>query len=703
MMARRLLWILFVSLAATACDTSFLHKVKSREPATDTTCAPDAPAQNLAAEVSPDHVTLTWTSEAGNEDGFVIERATDTVPFGDLTTRAATDETSFDDAGITLGEVYQYRVSAYRAVNGEECRTAPTPAVEAVMYPAAVVALSFEHLSASDLVLTFDDPNKRPTGYQIERQVAGAPTFALVADLAPPNTPYSDWGLTPDSLYTYRVTVKNLLGASPPFEATVFTAQLPQLAWTETPYVGPGCELVLPGRVTFDTAAQPPAAFASASGQIPGCTGVHADAHGLWGLLTYPASGDAATEWTVADNYGATGHLSRHLTLSSGDTARGLTSTPTSEAPYTVGRQPLLSTCGACTGAGPVSLALGNAHTCILNSTGDVSCWGRNESGELGTGGVTSTYNPIDACLGGSTSPCSSASNDLVQIAHGHSHVCAVTTSGTVKCWGANAAGQLGDGSRASRGYPVEVCASGYGQACPKLTGIRKVAVGYSHTCAIVDATGGVLCWGANGTGELGRGRTDLAWSPLPAAVCLSGTDRDGSCAPLEGAVDLSLGGQSSTPDPHDFACAAMDTGEVFCWGSNSAGQLGGGIARYDPSSTVSPTVACDPTTIACSTTWTGVTSVALGHGPYQTQARVRGGSSRSRLLLGQQRVWRARRWNLRKPRPSRAGLLVERRVSTSVGDRAGCHGPRPYVRAQGLGWRGALLGGKQPRSPRRR
>jgi alpha-tubulin suppressor-like RCC1 family protein len=128
----------------------------------------------------------------------------------------------------------------------------------------------------------------------------------------------------------------------------------------------------------------------------------------------------------------------------------------------------------------------------------------------------------------------------------GGSHTCAVTAAGGVKCWGANFSGQLGDGSTANRPHPVEVS----GLATP----IFQVSAGYAHTCAVTEA-GNALCWGDNNFGRLGDG------SSLSSAV------------PVE--VQLPEGSVSMISAGLNHSCALMMTAGVKCWGQNDYGQIG--------------------------------------------------------------------------------------------------------------------------------
>ncbi|MCV6636308.1 choice-of-anchor D domain-containing protein [Candidatus Albibeggiatoa sp. nov. NOAA] len=182
------------------------------------------------------------------------------------------------------------------------------------------------------------------------------------------------------------------------------------------------------------------------------------------------------------------------------------------------------------------TIASGKYHACALLDTGTVKCWGYNGSGRLGDGTTTDRYAPVD--VNGLTG--------VSKIASGSYHSCALLDTGTVKCWGQNVDGQLGDGTTTNSSIPVDVNG---------LTGVSEIALGSYHSCALLD-TGTVKCWGYNYNGQLGDGTYTDSQTP----VDVSG---------LTGVDELSLGGYHS--------CALLDTGTVKCWGNNKYGQLGDG------------------------------------------------------------------------------------------------------------------------------
>ncbi len=144
----------------------------------------------------------------------------------------------------------------------------------------------------------------------------------------------------------------------------------------------------------------------------------------------------------------------------------------------------------------------GEAHTCADGSDGKVYCWGLNFFGQLGDGTNTERWTPVAV----------EAPEGVVLsgVVAGAWHTCAHGSDDELYCWGANADGQLGDGTNTSRPTPVAVQAP----AGVMLSGV-SAGLG-AHTCAH-GSDGKVYCWGHNGSGQLGDGRT--ATSILPVIV----------------------------------------------------------------------------------------------------------------------------------------------------------------------------------------
>jgi alpha-tubulin suppressor-like RCC1 family protein len=192
------------------------------------------------------------------------------------------------------------------------------------------------------------------------------------------------------------------------------------------------------------------------------------------------------------------------------------------------------------------TIAASLSHTCALTSAGTVLCWGSNEYGQLGNDDTANSTAPVQVV---------GLPGQAVSIAAGNDFTCALIHDGTVWCWGGNASGQLGNGTFLQSSVPVKVLNSA-GNA--PLANAADITAGQDHACTVSSA-GAVLCWGDNANGELGDG-TEVA-SNLPVQVAgLS-----------SGVATISAGS--------NFTCAVTTGGSAQCWGENSSGQLGNGNA----------------------------------------------------------------------------------------------------------------------------
>ena len=140
----------------------------------------------------------------------------------------------------------------------------------------------------------------------------------------------------------------------------------------------------------------------------------------------------------------------------------------------------------------------GSSHTCALNNDGNVFCWGYGVNGRLGSGEDTVIQASPLVLLKviGSQSPLS----NVTQISAGSKHTCALKTDSTLVCWGVGDNGQLGNNAKSNQNTPV-VVVSGDGETSP-LANIVDVAAGGTHTCALNDA-GNIYCWGKGLGGAL--------------------------------------------------------------------------------------------------------------------------------------------------------------------------------------------------------
>jgi cysteine-rich repeat protein len=232
-------------------------------------------------------------------------------------------------------------------------------------------------------------------------------------------------------------------------------------------------------------------------------------------------------------------------------------------------------TCTAdCQAQGQPRLAGGDSHTCLLSRQGDVRCWGRNHRGQLGIGSTDEVGSGPDQMGAALTLVDLGSDRTAVTIAAGGDHSCALLDDFTVKCWGANDHGQLGQGDIVDRGVqggqmgaallPIDL---GPGRTA------RAISCGFDHTCALLD-DGSVKCWGRNHLGQLGQS---------------DGANRGNGPGQMGAALAPIVLGQPAVAidTGQNFTAAMLADGSLKVWGENNNGQAGQGhganIGGTDP------------------------------------------------------------------------------------------------------------------------
>ena len=207
--------------------------------------------------------------------------------------------------------------------------------------------------------------------------------------------------------------------------------------------------------------------------------------------------------------------------------------------------------------SGVRAISLGFDSGCALTTGGGVKCWGYNGNGQLGDGTRSTRKNPVDVF---------GLASGIDAISAGWDHTCALTSGGGVKCWGNNAHGELGNGTRIDALKPVDVVGLG--------SGVAAVSAGFDHTCALLNS-GGVKCWGNNATGELGDGTATSHRKPV-------------NVVGLSNVASISAG--------FDHTCSVGTGGGAKCWGNNASGELGDGTTttRYKATSVYRSTSGVD-------------------------------------------------------------------------------------------------------------
>jgi alpha-tubulin suppressor-like RCC1 family protein len=214
----------------------------------------------------------------------------------------------------------------------------------------------------------------------------------------------------------------------------------------------------------------------------------------------------------------------------------------------------------ACAAQAAGILSAGDYHSARVKPDGTVRVWGYNVHGQVGDGSTTNRTSPVQV----------PGLSGVTALATGGYHNLALRQDGTLWAWGKNAQGQLGVEPISDRTSPVQV---------PGLSGITTLAAGTYHSLALRQ-DGTVWAWGYNSSGQLGDGSATHRTSPVQVPG-------------LSGVTAIAAG------DTHTVAL--RQDGTVWAWGNNDNGQLGDGSLTTRSSPTQVPGLS-------------GVTAIATGH-----------------------------------------------------------------------------------------
>lgn len=184
--------------------------------------------------------------------------------------------------------------------------------------------------------------------------------------------------------------------------------------------------------------------------------------------------------------------------------------------------------------ASAVQVSAGYLHSGAVMNDGTVRTWGWNMYGALGNGTLLESATQVNPGL-----------TNVVSVTSGLLHTLAVKADGSVWAWGWNGGGQLGDGTYLDRSTPVKV----HG-----LTDVVEVAAGYAHSLAL-KRDGTVWGWGYNGASSIGDGTTYSRTIPVKL--------------PLSNVTSIASGAL--------HGLATLENGTVKGWGANDVGQVGDG------------------------------------------------------------------------------------------------------------------------------
>ncbi len=307
--------------------------------------------------------------------------------------------------------------------------------------------------------------------------------------------------------------------------------------------------------------------------------------------ITMPKACDTETDWGANLEFGDTSGCAQKKSGALycwGDGSSGQTGLPGDESPKLAPTQLGQETDW-------ISFSSGFRFTCGVRQSGELLCWGGNARAAAGMGFVSDRVYPTDV----------TADTDWERVDVQLDNGCGIRTGGNLYCWGRNVFGNLGDGTLITRPTPVQV---GMG------TVWSRIALGRSHTCAIGSAGGAAAvphCWGSDANQEQGNGSATTnqptptpisatagntsAWVEIAAGfnhTCSVRQDKTLWCWGRNASGQLGDGTTTTRPDPiqvmspaplgwvdvfasGDYTCGLRDGGALYCWGTNTQGQLG--------------------------------------------------------------------------------------------------------------------------------
>ncbi len=213
---------------------------------------------------------------------------------------------------------------------------------------------------------------------------------------------------------------------------------------------------------------------------------------------------------------------------------------------------------------GVVAVSAGASHSLALKADGTVWAWGQNNNGQLGLG--SDSTNKLTAVQVTDPTDLSGFLSNVTTIAAGAGFSLALKNDKTIRAWGTNGYGNLGDNSTEQRSLPVAVKGPG---GVGQLTGIAAISAGELNSIAL-QADGTVWTWGNNSYGALGDNSDHLVagYSLVPVQVV-----ENPNTDPITYLTDVS----SIATSFHGMA--VKQNGSYWAWGQNIFGQLGNSSA----------------------------------------------------------------------------------------------------------------------------
>ena len=200
-------------------------------------------------------------------------------------------------------------------------------------------------------------------------------------------------------------------------------------------------------------------------------------------------------------------------------------------------------------------VSAGSTHTCGVTSDNRLFCWGANYAGQLGDGTTTKRFAPVP--VGGALR--------FRQVGAGYASTCGIATDYRAYCWGSNEWGQVGDGTRNPHLTPVAVTGGHL---------FRQIQISWVQTCAVTYSGDRAFCWGTNTSGQLGIGNN----TGPEMLVASDGRHFSYSTRPVAVLGGLTFRHVTSGVT---HTCGVTTDNRVFCWGANRYGQVGDSSAGW--------------------------------------------------------------------------------------------------------------------------
>ncbi|VAW90912.1 BNR repeat domain protein [hydrothermal vent metagenome] len=210
-----------------------------------------------------------------------------------------------------------------------------------------------------------------------------------------------------------------------------------------------------------------------------------------------------------------------------------------------------------------IAVVSGRAHDCAVNQSlntenkkqSSVRCWGRNLFGQLGNGTINLTTVPNKVI---NNKAITDDPNIWAQLETGNHHSCAIKTDGTLWCWGLNSEGQLGNKNTSSN--------LTLNQEARLFSDWSQVSSYGRHNCALrpnATNTGNSLwCWGDNRNGQLGGEFSTPATGATPLNIAIPTL------------IDSTVTNWKQLSVGSEFSCALKTDDTYWCWGNNAYGKL---------------------------------------------------------------------------------------------------------------------------------